>query len=75
MRSDQTRSAHEVWQARERQRQAQERAGWEALARRKRKRRGLWAVARAARERIAGRLREVGQAIHGRQDLRGLSHV
>jgi conjugative relaxase-like TrwC/TraI family protein len=75
MRSDQARSAYEVWQARERQAKARERSGWEALTRRKRKRRGLWALARAAQERIAGSLRELGQALRGQEESRGLRHA
>src|SRR5581483_9192233 len=74
-RSEQARSAADVWQASERQRQAQERAGRECLARRQKRRRGLWAMARAARERAVQKLREIVDTVRGRPESRGLGYA
>jgi conjugative relaxase-like TrwC/TraI family protein len=74
-RSEQARSAAEVWQASQRQRQAQERVGWEFLRRRQQRRRGLWAAFRAARERAVEKLRELIDTVQGTGESRGLGHA
>jgi hypothetical protein len=71
-RSEQNRTAAEVWQASQRQRQAEHRAGWEQFARRQRKRRSVGAV---ARERLAAGVRTVAQAFEERRRSRGLGHA
>jgi hypothetical protein len=74
-RSEPARSAAEVWQASQAQRRAAQRAGWEQLARRQKRRRSVWDAARAVRDRLAGKLQEGGQALHQRRDSGGLSHA
>jgi conjugative relaxase-like TrwC/TraI family protein len=74
VRSEHARSAAEVWQASQRQRQAG-RAGWEQLARRQKRRRGVLATVRAARDRLVGQWRELTEALPRRQEPRGLGHA
>jgi hypothetical protein len=74
VRSEHARWAAEVWQASQQQRQA-ERAGWERLARRQQRRRGVLAAARAVRDRLAGRWRELAEARQGHQESRGLGYA
>jgi conjugative relaxase-like TrwC/TraI family protein len=75
LRSEPARSAAEVWQARQAQRRATERAGWEQLARRQRRRRSVLAAARAVRDRLAGEGRQTDAGPHQHDKSRGMSHA
>jgi hypothetical protein len=74
-RSDRARSAGEVRQAQQRQRQAEDRAAREHRARRRQRRRGWWAAARAARDRLAAKVWEAAAAPRERRESRGPGHA